>query len=194
MLLVTAELCYLCFETLVNHLSGKSSHLIRSYLNSTNTFTDKFPLFVTWTKRGTLRGCIGTFSPQPLLQGLQDYAITAAVKDTRFKPIQESELSSLECEVSLLHSFTKCADLFDWNIGVHGTIFEMDGHSATFLPEVAEQQKWTKEETIRQLAHKAGIRRAITAQDYPDIEVVRYESSRLTVTWKEYQAFLNTVE
>ena len=40
------------------------------------------PLFVTWnlvTSNGgkKLRGCIGTFEPLPLAQGLKSYAITA---------------------------------------------------------------------------------------------------------------------
>jgi hypothetical protein len=44
----------------------------------------QYPLFVTWntiSSRGTksLRGCIGTFDPTELSQGLKSYALTAYV-------------------------------------------------------------------------------------------------------------------
>jgi uncharacterized protein (TIGR00296 family) len=189
---VTRELCFLCFEALANHLTGKASHAVQSYLEAQGPIRDKFPLFVTWTKSGSLRGCIGTFSPQPLIKGLQDYAITAAIRDSRFKPVQAAELSSLECEVSLLHSFEKCQNPLDWEIGVHGTDFQFGSYSATFLPEVAEEQKWTKEETLKHLAKKSGLKKQLSAADYPKIRLERYQSSHLKVTWCDYQTFLNS--
>lgn len=35
-------------------------------------------------------------------------------------------MSSLECTVSLLHSFEKAAGLYDWEIGTHGLLFEIE--------------------------------------------------------------------
>ena len=64
------------------------------------------PLFVTWNKEGDLRGCIGTFAEDGKLgETLSQYSLIAAVKDTRFKPISESELPLLSCEISLLSNF-----------------------------------------------------------------------------------------
>ena len=57
------------------------------------------PLFVTWNTGASrrLRGCIGTFEPQPLYEGLADYALTSALHDSRFMPITKRELPNLEC-------------------------------------------------------------------------------------------------
>ena len=185
----TREHCFLCFEALVNHLEKKSNHKVRKLLEAQGN-TEKFPMFVTWTKKGQLRGCIGTFAPQPLLSGLESYAITSAMNDRRFKPMKKEEVESLECEVSLLHTFEQCRDPLDWEIGKHGTTFNLDGYSATFLPEVAEEWKWTKEQTLSELAMKAGMRRPLEKSDYPRIKLERYQSSHLKVTWSEYHEFI----
>ena len=60
------------------------------------------PLFITWNtirRDGStrLRGCIGSFAPLQLSQGLQEYALVSALKDRRFSPITLAELSRLEC-------------------------------------------------------------------------------------------------
>ena len=52
------------------------------YHKATRSDHDEFPLFVTWNtvrKDGTksLRGCIGTFEPQDLDDGLRSYALTS---------------------------------------------------------------------------------------------------------------------
>ena len=63
------------------------------------------PLFVTWSVRSTrpgrasrLRGCIGNFEAMPLHDGLAEYALISAFRDSRFNKIEEWELDSLECE------------------------------------------------------------------------------------------------
>lgn len=62
------------------------------------------PLFVTWDTRSSrpgreprLRGCIGTFEPIPLRDGLAQYALISAFQDSRFRKIEERELESLQC-------------------------------------------------------------------------------------------------
>jgi AMMECR1 domain-containing protein len=50
----------------------------------------------------------------------------------------------------------------DWEVGRHGIVidatFKGKYYSATFLPEVAAEEKWSKEETLKQLIRKAGFR------------------------------------
>lgn len=107
----------------------------RSTPQPTPPFPDdsqEYPLFVTWNifppnsrksslqSSPRLRGCIGTFEPYPLAQGLAEYASISAFKDRRFSPISQSELSRLECGVSLLTGFEECDDHLDWEVGVHG--------------------------------------------------------------------------
>jgi uncharacterized protein (TIGR00296 family) len=88
---------------------------------------DKYPLFVTWSTRSSrpgraprLRGCIGSFEALPLHEGLAEYALISAFRDTRFARIDSRELKSLECGVSLLTDFEDAASYLDWTIGVHG--------------------------------------------------------------------------
>ena len=190
----TRELCFLCCETLANRLLGTSDHRVREWVESRGVPKAMFPLFVTWRKKGQLRGCIGTFVGQPLVKGLEDFAVTAAMRDSRFTPMRKEELESLECEVSLLHSFEQCRDPLDWEIGKHGTTFMMDGYESTFLPEVAEKWKWTKEETLSELAMKAGLGRSVTKSDYPRIKIERYQSSHVQVTWAEYVQFASQLK
>jgi uncharacterized protein (TIGR00296 family) len=66
------------------------------------------PLVVTW-KTGRdqrLRGCIGTFSEMNLHNGLKEYALTSALKDSRFDPITREELPRLTVSVSILQVST----------------------------------------------------------------------------------------
>ncbi|KAH9955550.1 AMMECR1 domain-containing protein [Russula dissimulans] len=102
---------------------------------------DKYPLFVTWnarTRRSSsgnntssgghgrggwstrLRGCIGSFDPQPLRTGLEEYALLSAFRDHRFRRVELRELPSLECGVSLLTDFESATSYLDWTLGVHG--------------------------------------------------------------------------
>ncbi|OOF96666.1 hypothetical protein ASPCADRAFT_405157 [Aspergillus carbonarius ITEM 5010] len=142
-----------------------SSLSTQSDTTTRNPREEKYPLFVTWntiSKHGhkSLRGCIGTFEAQELAEGLKSYALTSAFDDTRFSPIPESLLPSLSCSLTLLGSFEPCTNAMDWMLGVHGLrisfIHRGRRYGATYLPDVAVEQGWTKEETVISLMHKAG--------------------------------------
>lgn len=185
--------CFLCFEAIENFANKTNKNAVKRYFDSQN-ITQKQPMFVTWTKNGALRGCIGCFSKQPIVDGLCTYAVIAGGKDPRFPPITSDELENLTVSVSLLHSFEQCEDPFDWTIGKHGLIFTLGNYDATFLPQVAEEEKWTKEQTIERLAMKSGYRKKLTKEDYKRITMERYQTSKETATWKEYQNYLNSLK
>jgi len=64
--------------------------------------------FVTLTKKGTLRGCIGFIEPiYPLCQTVIQAAYYAALEDRRFGPVTANELKDLEIEVSVLSPLTR---------------------------------------------------------------------------------------
>ena len=118
---------------------------------------------------------------------------SSALHDRRFPPITAQELPALECTVSLLHSFEKGRGWDDWTPGVHGMIIEfrcpLTGlpRSATFLPEIAEQEGWDREETLDHLVAKAGARgdaRALKAIR-ESVSLVRYQSTAATLTYAE---------
>ena len=157
---------------------------------------EEYPLFVTWnivSSRGghNLRGCIGTFEHQPLEEGLRDYAITSAIHDTRFNPISARELPSLEVAVTLLTDFEDAADAMDWEIGTHGLRISFYYHGrrygATYLPDVAPEQGWTKEETVVSLMRKAGWMGTRSKWRDMELNVVRYQGKKESLEYAEYK-------
>jgi AmmeMemoRadiSam system protein B/AmmeMemoRadiSam system protein A len=114
--------------------------------------------FVTLKKGGQLRGCIGYIRPhKPLYEAVAANGINAARNDHRFPPLREEELEGLEVEVSVLTPPRSIASYEDFRVGEEGIILEKDGRSAVFLPEVAEEQGWDRDQTLTQLARKAGL-------------------------------------
>jgi uncharacterized protein (TIGR00296 family) len=162
------------------------------------------PLFVTWNKTSPntaprLRGCIGTFESQPLAQGLASYALTSALGDTRFNPVTLSELPKLEVSVTLLTDFETCSDPMDWELGVHGLKVSFYHHhkryGATYLPDVAVEQGWTKEETLLSLMRKAGWwGRREKWREVGDLKVVKYQGKKESVDYEEYRKWKEWVE
>lgn len=114
--------------------------------------------FVTLKKNAALRGCIGYILPiKSLYQAVMENAINAALHDTRFTPVRSNELTELEVEVSVLTLPTPIAAYTDFCLGVDGIILDKDGRSAVFLPEVAPEQGWNREQTLHYLTRKAGL-------------------------------------
>ena len=156
------------------------------------------PLFVTWNTvsprsgNTSLRGCIGTFEAQDLDEGLSDYAVTSAVHDTRFDPIAKRELPSLEVAVTLLTDFEDCDDAMDWELGTHGIrinfVDKGRRYGATYLPDVAPEQGWSKEETLVSLMRKAGwVGRRDRWHDVTSLTVVRYQGKKHKLLYSEYK-------
>ncbi len=114
--------------------------------------------FVTLKQGGHLRGCVGYISPRkPLYQTVLENGVNAAANDMRFRPVGAEELERLEVEVSVLSPPRPIASPGDFRVGEEGVVLRKDGRQAVFLPEVAREQGWTREETLSQLARKAGL-------------------------------------
>jgi len=154
------------------------------------------PLFVTWntnTKSGEkrLRGCIGTFEAQELDEGLKSYALTSAFDDTRFNPISARELSTLSCAVTLLTNFEPASTSLDWTLGTHGLRISFTHHNrrygATYLPDVASEQGWTKEETLVSLMRKAGWSGRKDEWRKVELKVVRYQGKKVELGFAEWK-------
>lgn len=156
------------------------------------------PLFVTWNTvdrsgNSNLRGCIGTFEAQELDEGLSSYAITSAVHDMRFNPISKRELPSLEVAVTLLTDFEECDDAMDWELGTHGIRLSFTDrgrrYGSTYLPDVAPEQGWDKEETIVSLLRKAGWVGKKNKWHELDLKVVRYQGKKELLQYPEFRQF-----
>jgi len=124
----------------------------------TDRMKENSGVFVTLKKRGMLRGCIGTILPvKPLVKAVVDNGINASAFDRRFRRVVEEELAEIDVEVSVLTPPVAISGPEEIILGKHGVIIEKDRHSAVFLPQVAPEQGWTVEETLRHLSHKAGL-------------------------------------
>lgn len=179
---------------------------------ATLSITESYPVFVTWnlmSRSGhkSLRGCIGTFESLPLEDGLEQYALTSAFEDTRFSPIPASIVPNLSCSLTLLADFEDCKNAMDWTLGTHGIrisfMHRYRRHGATYLPDVAVEQGWSKEETLESLMRKAGwepgAKRMIRSNTQPwddvkDFRVVRYTGLKASASysqWQEWREALN---
>jgi len=114
--------------------------------------------FVTLREHGQLRGCIGRLqSDLPLEDVVARYAVYAASEDPRFKPVRPGELNQLEIEISVLSPPRPVPGYQAIRIGRDGVVLTKDGHSATFLPQVADEQHWGRDEMLSNLCLKAGL-------------------------------------
>lgn len=115
--------------------------------------------FVTLNKNDQLRGCIGRFMPdQPLYLVVREMALAAAFRDTRFQPVKQSEMKDIDIEISVLTPLKKIQSINDFTLGKQGIYMVKGDRSGTFLPQVAEMTRWSKEEFLGHCAQdKAGI-------------------------------------
>ncbi len=116
--------------------------------------------FVTIHKDSKLRGCIGQIAPsgKPLWQVVRDMAVAACSKDHRFSPVSKKELDNIDYEVSVLSIPEKINNWQDIELGKHGIILQKGLRSGVFLPQVADETGWSKEEFLSQLCwQKAGL-------------------------------------
>jgi len=115
--------------------------------------------FVTLRRDGDLRGCIGRFvTDRPLHEVVSSMAIAAATEDPRFRPVTRSELDKLDLEISVLSPLKKMSDPKELELGKSGIYIVKGMRSGCFLPQVAEETGWSKEEFLSHCcAEKAGL-------------------------------------
>ncbi|MBA0596211.1 hypothetical protein Gorai_013042 [Gossypium raimondii] len=210
MVLANKEMVVYCFDTLIAHYNSEEA--------APPAFDEgQHPLFVTWKKvvnggEPRLRGCIGTLEACQLINGFRDYALTSALRDRRFPPIQAKELPNLECTVSILTDYETANNYLDWEVGKHGIIIEfVDDYntrrSATYLPEAClaaltantvrtkklpypvpcnSNNGWTRVEAIDSLIRKAGFSGPITESLRKRIKLTRYQSTLFTMHYSDY--------
>lgn len=139
--------------------------------------------FVTLTKAGQLRGCVGSIeATQSLIQDVRDRAVGAAFGDPRFPSLTAPELETLEIEISTL---TKPEPLFyespedlvrKLRVGVDGVILKGQLRRATFLPQVWEKLP-DPELFLSRLCQKMGL--APDAWRYSKLEVDIYQVEKI---------------
>ena len=115
-------------------------------------------VFVTLKKHGDLRGCIGRMIPdKPLQELVGAVALQSALEDPRFNRVTLSELKDLEIEISVLTPMTVVPNADHIIVGRDGVLIRKGGRSAVFLPQVAPEQGWGRDEMLEHLCRKAGL-------------------------------------
>lgn len=140
--------------------------------------------FVTLTRDGELRGCVGSLTAtRSLREDVRSNAFAAAFQDPRFTPLTRTEFAHIAVEVSLVGELQPLdvADEADamrlLRAGIDGLIFEAGGRRATFLPQVWEQLPHPRD-FLAALKRKAGF-----PADYwgGDVRLSRYTVQK----WRE---------
>jgi len=134
-----------------------------SSFDLTPVFREKRGVFVTLTKGGTLRGCIGFPYPvMPLGEAIVHAAKAAALEDPRFPPVAKDELPAIQLEVTILTApepvggdpAGRPAKIV---VGRHGLIVRGMGTSGLLLPQVATEYGWDATTFLDHTCMKAGL-------------------------------------
>jgi AmmeMemoRadiSam system protein A len=115
--------------------------------------------FVTIRRRGTgnLRGCRGECpARRPLAQCVRRVAVSAALDDPRFPPVESTELPLLRFEISALTDPVP-VEPEDVVVGRHGLVVSHEGALGLLLPQVPVEQGWDREAYLDGLCWKAGL-------------------------------------
>jgi AmmeMemoRadiSam system protein A len=143
--------------------------------------------FVTLKNHGRLRGCIGQFiSDSPLIELVGQMAKASATGDPRFfaDPISADELDQLDVEISVLSPLQRTDEPLSLRLGIDGIYIKRGHTSGCFLPQVATETGWSKEEFLSYCcAHKAGL--PPDAWREPETEVNLFTAEAFGAEFKE---------
>jgi AmmeMemoRadiSam system protein A len=143
--------------------------------------------FVTLKNHGRLRGCIGQFiSDCPLIELVGEMAKAAATSDPRFfaDPVGPGELEQLDIEISVLSPLQRTEDPLSLRLGIDGVYIKRGRLSGCFLPQVADETGWTKEQFLEYCcAHKAGL--APDAWKDPETEVYFFTAEAFRANFRD---------
>jgi AmmeMemoRadiSam system protein A len=113
--------------------------------------------FVTLTRGGELRGCVGTLGDdRPLARAIPELAISSATQDPRFPRVAPSEVDDLRIEISIL-SPPKDARPEEVEVGTHGLIVQRGRRRGLLLPQVATEHHLDREQFLNAVCQKAGL-------------------------------------
>ncbi|MFB0526190.1 MAG: AmmeMemoRadiSam system protein B [bacterium] len=115
---------------------------------------EKRGVFVTLRKKGMLRGCIGYIMPlEELYKAVSQMAIQSSTGDPRFPPVRPEELAEVEIEISVLTVPERINSVDEIEMGKHGVIVQRGSNQGVFLPQVATETGWSKEEFLNRLCY-----------------------------------------
>ncbi|MGH9575191.1 MAG: AmmeMemoRadiSam system protein A [Candidatus Acidiferrales bacterium] len=145
--------------------------------------------FVTITRNGRLRGCIGRLpSDASLVEVVAFCARAVASEDPRFSRVQPDELPAIDVEISILSPLVEIRPK-EIEPGKHGLFVSSGMRRGVLLPQVALQFHWDGMRFLEAACEKAGLARdgwkhpatlvqAFTAEVFSERELRIAEPSR----------------
>lgn len=154
------------------HLEGKS--FVESNIDDPE-LEKHGAAFVTLTREGRLRGCIGYSEPlYPLHEAVSRCAVAAATQDYRFAPVTLEELPELRLSISALTPLTRLEGIDLLEPGRHGLLIVGGGRRGLLLPQVAAERGWDRERFLGETCRKAGL--ADDAWKEEEVELFVFEA------------------
>ena len=176
----------IAYTSIKDSLNGKSVAESRSLSRSLSlskgskgskghsSLLQKCGAFVSLHKQGRLRGCIGHFGEDtPLHEIVAEMARAAAFEDPRFLPVTHDELDDLDIEISVLTPMRRIQSIDEFQLHKHGIYIRKGYRSGTYLPQVADEVNWTKEEFV---AHCSQDKAGLGWDGWRDAELYVYEA------------------
>lgn len=159
-------------KTLENHFDRRT---VPDFIPDSKSLLEPRGAFVSLHKDRQLRGCIGQLEPgQELFRIVQQCALSAALTDPRFSPLEREELTGLDIEISVLSPFSRVQNPEEIIVGKHG-LFIVRGHCrGLLLPQVATEYSWDRIQFLKQTCHKAGL--PGSAWQDPATEIYSFEA------------------
>lgn len=174
-------------ETALNVAVKSDKYFEPSRRDFDDLLFNKGAAFVTLTKNGELRGCIGTLLPkQAIARDIAANTYAAALEDSRFPPVTVEELPELKISLSLLTGFEPISYTSEQNLldqlqpGVDGLVIRDGDRQALFLPSVWAQLP-DKQDFLNNLKLKAGFSPSfwssqIKAYRFRTVEIKQHEN------------------
>ncbi len=138
--------------------TGTSPNFTSTEQAFTPRLKEKYGVFITLKKYGELRGCMGHIVPKvSLYQSVIENTINSSSNDRRFNPVEAIEIPDITIEISVLSQLTRIKGPDDFTVGKQGILIRRGLAGAVFLPQIAAEQGWNRDETLSQLCQKAGL-------------------------------------
>ena len=164
----------IALQSIKDSLDGKPVTVHDSLLQDYPMLSKKCGAFVSLHKHGHLRGCIGHFGEDtPLYEIVAEMARAAAFEDPRFMPVSREELGDIDIEISVLTPMRRIQSLDEFELHRHGIYIRKGYRSGTFLPQVADEVNWTKEEFV---GHCSQDKAGLGWNGWKDAELYVYEA------------------
>ncbi len=164
----------IALQSIKDSLDGKSVSFRDSLMQNYPMLSKKCGAFVSLHKHGHLRGCIGHFGEDtPLYEIVAEMARAAAFEDPRFMPVSREELDDIDIEISVLTPMRRIQSLDEFELHRHGIYIRKGYRSGTFLPQVADEVNWTKEEFV---GHCSQDKAGLGWNGWKDAELYVYEA------------------